>query len=229
MYWQCYLYAALQAAAIDQRADLSTITILDKRWHFGERHWNFAPGKMVYQVRRALKGLNYLVVIEFEIFRNVRHLASPPLGSVAAHADHGRLIAPHIQGLIWGRLPSPRQRAHFQGGLFNAPGIKVIGIHDFAGALKYTGKPPYRGRSVYRTRTGRKISRPWPAMSLTLHHLLLSNLHRCRCPDLTFASGEGSAILADAKRLWRDYKPGATHATDHRPPLYSGLVKRRPR
>jgi len=85
MYWQCYLFAALQAAGIDQRPDLSTITILDKRWHFGERHWNFAPGKMVYQVRRALKGLNYLVVIEFEIFRNVRYLGPPPSGSVAAH------------------------------------------------------------------------------------------------------------------------------------------------
>src|SRR5580700_8287921 len=44
MYWQCYLYAALQAAGIDQRLDLSTITILDQRWHFGERAWNFSPG-----------------------------------------------------------------------------------------------------------------------------------------------------------------------------------------
>jgi hypothetical protein len=63
-------------------------------------------------------------------------------------------------------------------------------------------------------------------MSLTLHHLLLSNLHQFCCPDLTFASGEGSIILRDAKRLWRDYKPGSTHPTDHRPPLYSGLVRR---
>jgi hypothetical protein len=102
MYWQCYLFAALQAAGIDQRLDLSTITILDQRWHFGERNWNFAPRKIEYQVRRALKGLNFIVAIEFEIFRNVRYLGPPPPGSVAAHEDHGRLITPHIQGLIWG-------------------------------------------------------------------------------------------------------------------------------
>ncbi len=227
MYWQCYLFAALQAAGIDQRPDLSTITILDKRWHFGERHWNFAPGKMVYQVRRALKGLNYLVVIEFEIFRNVRYLGPPPSGSVAAHTDHGRLITPHFQGLIWGASPSPRQRTFFSGGLFGASGVKVVGIHNFPGALRYLGKPPYRGRSVFRLSSGKLARRPWANMSLTLHHLLLRNLHHYRYPELTFASGEGSAILADAKRLWRDYKPVATHPTDHRPPLYSGLVKRR--
>src|SRR5258705_452069 len=37
IYWQTYLYAALQAAGVDQHRELSTITILDERWHFGER------------------------------------------------------------------------------------------------------------------------------------------------------------------------------------------------
>ena len=181
---------------------------------------------MEYQVRRALKGLNYIVAIEFETFRNVRYLGPPPPGSVAAHQDQGRTIAPHIQGLIWGKFPSPRQRAQFSGGIFNAPGIKVVGVHDVAGAVKYLGKPPYRGRSVYRRLNGTMGRRPWPEMSLTLHHLLLSHLHPYSCPDLTFASGAGSAILTNAKRLWRDFKPGSTHPTDYRPPLYSGLVKR---
>ena len=164
MYWQCYLFAALQAAGIDQRVDLSTITILDQRWHFGERNWNFAPRKIEYQVRRALKGLNFIVAIEFETFRNVRYLGPAPPGSVAAHEDHGRLITPHIQGLIWGKFPSPRQRAQFSGGIFNAPGIKVVGVHDVAGAVKYLGKPPYRGRSVYRRLNGTMGRRPWPEM-----------------------------------------------------------------
>lgn len=227
MYWQCYFYAALQAAGVDHRADLSTITILDKRWHFGERHWDLSPRKIEYQVRRALKGLSYLVMIEFEIYRNVRYLAPPSPGSVARHADHGRLIAPHIQGFIWGKFPSPRQCALFPGGIFDAPGIKVEGVYGFTGALRYMGKPPYRGRSVFRLASGRLLRRPWPAMSLPLHHLLLSHLHQFSCPELTFASGEGSAILRDAKWLWRDYQPGSTHPTDYRPPLYSGLVKRR--
>jgi len=226
MYWQCYLFAALQAAGIDQRPDLSTITILDHRWHFGECLWNFAPRKIEYQVRRALLGLNYIVVIEFEIFRNVRYFGPPPPGSVAAHQDYGRTIAPHIQGLIWGKWPSRRQRALFAGGLFGASGIQVENVYDLMGAQRYVGKPPYRGRSVYQRLNGTFGRRPWPDMSLTLHHLLLSNLSRFCWPELTFASGEGSAILADAKRIWRDYTPGSTHPTDHRPPLFSGLVKR---
>jgi hypothetical protein len=196
IYWQCYLYAALQAAGIDQRFDLSTITILDKRWHFGDRDWNFAPGKIEYQVRRALKGLNYLVMIEFEVFRNVRHLAAPRPGSLAAHEDQGRVIAPHIQGLIWGDVPSRRSRTRFSGGIFNAPGIKIISVHDFAGALRYMAKPPHRGRSVFRLTSGRYCRRSWAEMSLTLHHLFLSNLHQFSYPDLTFAGGEGRAVLA---------------------------------
>jgi hypothetical protein len=226
MYWQCYLYPALQAAGIDQRADLSTITILDKRWHFGERHWDFSPGKVKHRVQQALKGLNYLVMIEFEVFRNVRYLQSLPRNKVKLFRAQGRLIAPHVQGLVWGKLPSPRQRSLFEGGIFNAPGIKVIDVHHFPGALRYMGKPPYRGRSVFRLSSGRLARRPWPEMSLTLHHLLLRNLHQFSCPDLMFSGGEGRGILADAKRLWRDYKPGSTHPTDYRPPLASGLVKR---
>ncbi len=46
--------------------------------------------------------------------------------------------------------------------------------------------------------------------------LLLSNLHQFCYPDLTFAGGAGTTILARAKRLRRDYSPGAIHPTDHR-------------
>lgn len=226
MYWQCYLKAALETTDTDFLHDLHMITIIDKRWHFGKREWRFAQKRMEYQLRRALKGLNYLVIIEFEVFRNVRHLNKLPAGSVAAHEDHGCVIAPHFQGFIWGKRPSRRQRRQFAGGLFNAPGVKAIRVEDFLGALRYTGKPPYRGRSIYRSPTGRLVRRVWPEMSLTLHHLLLCKLHHYRWPELTFASGEGRAVLAQAKRLWRNYVPGAISNYDDRPPLLSGLEKR---
>src|ERR1700732_147836 len=101
MYWQRYLYAALQAAGIDQRLDLSTITILDQRWHFGEWKWDFSPGKIKYRVQQSLKGLNYIVMIEIQVFRNVRCLQPLPRNKVKLYRDQGRLIAPHVQGLIW--------------------------------------------------------------------------------------------------------------------------------
>jgi hypothetical protein len=72
------------------------------RWHFADRGLEFCTEKIEYQVRHALKGLNYLVMIE-----------------LAAHEDHGRVVAPHIQGLIWGDAPSRRRRVRFSGGIFN--------------------------------------------------------------------------------------------------------------
>jgi hypothetical protein len=229
IYWQSYLYTELQAAGIDQCLDLSTITILEQRWHFGERNWRFAPGKIEYQVRRALKGLNYIVMIEFEVFRNVRYLEPLPPGGLLPHLDQGRVIAPHIQGLIWGGALSRRRRSSFSGGLFNAPSVKIIDVYDFAGALRYMAKPPHRGRSVFRLQRGGYGRRPWAKMSLTLHHLLLSNLHQFSYPDLTFAGGEGRAVLAQAKRLWRDYVPAARFPSVHRWPIYAGLVERKMR
>lgn len=70
------------------------------------------------------------------------------------------------------------------------------------------------------------IRRPWPQMSLKLHHLLLSQLHDVRYPDLTFASGEGSQVLACAKRLWRYFVPNGMGPMDTQPPLFAGLSKR---
>jgi hypothetical protein len=225
-YWQCYLREALLQSGIPDRKDLATITVLDERWHFGEKNWDFAPGKIEYQLRRALKGLNYIVMIEFEVYRNVRYLGPPLPGSVATHHDYGRVIAPHIQGLIWGKRPSARQRAQFRGGLFGAPGIKIVQVYDFHGALQYMAKPPCRGKSVFCLSNGRMLRWPWSGMHLTLHHLLLRKLCWQSYPDLTFASGEGSTVLALAKRLWRDYEPDATGLGDYRPPLTAGLRKR---
>ncbi len=169
------------------------------------------------------------MISEFGIFRNVLCLASSSPGTLSPFTGQGCIITPYIQGLVWGKMPSSLLGARFSGGLFNAPSIKLAAVYAFPGAIRYLGKPPHRGRSVYRRFNGTMGRQPWPNMSLTLHHLFLRNLHQFCCPELTFGSGEGSAVLAHAKRLWRDYQPGATAATDDRPPLFSGLVKRRHR
>src|SRR4051794_3071324 len=101
-HWQSYLFDALIAGNVIDRPDIWTITILDKSWHFGERSWNFAPKKIEYKVRRALKGLNYLVMIELEVFGNVRYLENVVSGKLLHVRNQGRTIAPHIQGLVWG-------------------------------------------------------------------------------------------------------------------------------
>jgi hypothetical protein len=228
-YWQAYLYNALLASdSVDATQDAWTITILDRRWHFGERLWNFAPGKIEYQTRRALKGLNYIVMIEFELFGNVHYLEELGDDKVARHRNQGRLIAPHIQGLIWGRPPSRRQRGQFAGGIFNAPGVTLKELTNFPGAVRYMIKPPYVGQTVHPRPKGGRVRYPWP-IPLKLHHLMFSNLFHYSYPGLTFASGEGSPTLANAQRLWRDRVPSGIrpYAYPQRPFDQIRLVRRR--
>ena len=204
LYWRSFLYDALIAGDVYDRPDIWTITILDRRWHFGECRWDFAPKKIEHQVRRALKGLNYLVMIEFEVFGNVRYLEDVVSGRLVHPRDQGRTIAPHIQGLVWGRMPSRQQRSQFEGGIFNAPGVTMKSLTNFAGAVRYMVKPPYKGQLIHVRENGRRVRYPWLKMPLTLHHLLFCNLFDYGYPDLTFGSGEGSAVLAQANRLWHD-------------------------
>ena len=207
LYWQYYLYHALTAGDVIDRPDIFAITVLDHHWHFGEYQWNLAPGKIEYQVRRALKRLHYLVMIEFEVFGNLRYRDEWIQDGEDYVHDRGRLITPHIQGLLWDQRPSRRQRAQFAGGIFDAPSIKLMPLTNFAGAVRYMVKPPYMGQLVRPRPTGGHARYPWAAMPLLLHHLMFCNLFDYSYSDLTFAGGEGRAILAHANRLWRDYTP----------------------
>jgi hypothetical protein len=208
LYWQFYLYHALTAGDVIDRDDIYTITVLDHRWHFGEYQWAFAPEKMKHRVRRALKGLNYLVMIEFEVFGNRwYHEEWTDDDGFNVNVPRGRLITPHIQGLLWGERPSRRQRAQIAGGILNAPSIKLMPLRNFAGAVRYMVKPPYMGQELHERPDGSRRRYPWAAMPLKLHHLLFSRLYSFSYSDLTFAGGEGRAILAHANRLWRDYQP----------------------
>jgi hypothetical protein len=85
--------------------------------------------------------------------------------------------------------------------MFGSSGINVKRLTNFTGAVGYMVKPPYMGQLI-RPRRGHGFVRyPWPGMPLRLRHLLFCNLFDSQYPGLTFASGEGSAILAHAKRL----------------------------
>ena len=63
------------------------------------------------------------------------------------------------------------------------------------------------GQEIHLRPDGSRVRYPWAAMPLKLHHLLFCRLYDFSYADLTFASGEDSAILAHANRLWRDYQP----------------------
>jgi hypothetical protein len=201
--WIRYLSTAMKLYRLDQRKDLATLTIIDKRWHFGEEWWNFSAQFIKNEIQRIFLNLNYILLIEFGVYRNYHHHTQLGPHSLIQDLDEGRLIAPHAQGVIWHKRPTRAQRKKFSGGIFNAHSVHVRDVHDFDGAVRYMVKPPYRGQSVIKRASGRCVSVPWPDMNLTLHHLLLSNLGKYTFPELTFAGGEGVEILQSAKDQWR--------------------------
>jgi hypothetical protein len=86
-----------------------------------------------------LAGSNYVVAIEFAPFRN--HVMAD---------NTGRIIAPHVQGLIWRETPGLRARcAQLGAGLAGADPLHLLAIREaaggFAGAVGYLVKPPHHG------------------------------------------------------------------------------------
>ncbi|HVH74289.1 MAG TPA: hypothetical protein VM755_05175 [Stellaceae bacterium] len=199
--WRNYLVYAC-SGRLSKVVDFRTLTILDTNWHFGERNWQFNLNKVKHKTRKSLKGLNYIVIVDFDIYRNY-HYKIPVSGPLFRERDFGRLIAPHIHGIIWGPRLSLERRAKFAGGLFGAPAVKEVKIYHFGGASLYMVKPPYRGKSIVTGRNNKYGRRPWNDMYLTSHHLLLTHLGGYSYPDLTFAGGDGCAVLKEAKRLWK--------------------------
>ena len=85
-------------------------------------------------------------------------LSSPLSQSLMAN-DAGQIIAPHLQGLIWGATPGLRARyAQLGAGLGGADPLRLLAIREavggFAGAVGYMVKPPYHGYRLYQDRSG---------------------------------------------------------------------------
>jgi hypothetical protein len=72
----------------------------------------------------------------------------------------GRIIAPHVQGLIWRETPGLRARcAQLGAGLASADPLRLLAIREaaggFAGAVGYMVKPPYHDHRLWQDRSGR--------------------------------------------------------------------------
>jgi hypothetical protein len=110
----------------------------------------------------------------------------------------GRIIAPHVQGLIWGATPELRARcAQLGAGLAGADPLHLYSIREaaggFAGAVGYMVKPPRHGYCLWRAHGC--LHHPGEALALVRHHRLFTHLLPYDYPDLTLSGGEGLAVL----------------------------------
>ena len=142
-WWLHYLRDAYRQWNIEAAPDLRMITLINGAWHFGEASWDFDLNRIKRQIRAILAGYNYVVAIEFAPFRN--HVMAD---------NTGRIIAPHLQGLIWGETPGLRARcAQLVPGLGGADPLHLLTIREaaggFAGAVGYMVKPPHHGYRLW--------------------------------------------------------------------------------
>jgi hypothetical protein len=173
-------------------AHLRMITLINGAWHFGEAAWDFNLDRIKRQIRAILAGCNYVVAIEFAPFRN--HVMAD---------NTGRIIAPHVQGMVWGETLGLRARcAQLGAGLAGADPLHLLAIREaaggFAGAVGYMVKPPHHGYCVWQDRTGRFHHRG-EKLALIRHHRLFTHLLPHDYPDLTLSGGEGVSVLRTAR------------------------------
>jgi hypothetical protein len=86
--------------------------------------------------------------------------SSPPFRNHPMADNTGRIIAPHVQGLIWRETPGLRARcAQLVPGLAGADPLRLLAIREaaggFAGAVGYLVKPPHHGCRLYQDMYGR--------------------------------------------------------------------------
>jgi hypothetical protein len=190
--WQRYLHQAFGHWDTETAPRLRMLTLLNGAWHFGEHAWDFDLERIKRQIRAILAGYHYVVAIEFACFRNYRMTTGT-----------GRIIAPHVQGLIWGDTPGLRaRRAALVAGIAGADPIHLRSIKEeaggFAGAVGYMVKPPHHGYRLWQDAHGR-FHHQGEALALQRHHYLFTHLLPYDYPDLTLSGGAGVAVLRTAR------------------------------
>ena len=115
----------------------------------------------------------------------------------------GRIIAPHVQGLVWGETPGLRARcAQLVPGLAGADPLRLLAIREaaggFAGAVGYMVKPPRHGYCLWQDRHD-CLHHQGEKLALKCHHYLFTHLLPYDYPDLTLSGGAGVAVLRTAR------------------------------
>jgi hypothetical protein len=160
-------------------------TILDQRWLMPRGRWSFYRDGIAEAADLNLDGLHYLLLIEF------------------APLDYpGRkVVAAHLQGFVFGRLPERRKRQLgkcFVAGLAGAASCKFQKVYDFVGASRYNVKPPDHLEVCFESRDGRRRHRG-RQLPLKDHYFLWKHLRHYTYPELTLAGGRGQQALVLAR------------------------------
>lgn len=181
------LLSTIESYAIPTTS-MHMITVIEKNWETNSVKFEFNARKITKELRKGLKGLNYIGLIEFAYFRKKD------------------LIAPHFHGLIWGELTKDREdqlNALFSGGRKGAKGFVAKKVYNLVGALAYCTKPLYHGYKMPQSDdedsdTG--YQRQTDYITLDKHYILYSHLEKYTYKELCVCGGKNGNSVK--KRLF---------------------------
>lgn len=175
---------------LDNHAQAFMITAIHDQWHTNDCSWSIDPKSIRRDIWHGLRGINYVGMVEFALFQNVAF-------------GHGRLVAPHFQGIAWGENLDARStrksRKFFRGGLNGSNGLWVKKITNKFGALSYAVKLPAYGYRLIKRRSG-TFGHSSTRLYLPSHYQLFTHLGQFTLPDLAISGGEGANVLRSTKK-----------------------------
>jgi hypothetical protein len=182
-----------------------TVTIVSDDWMIDpnregslERALRFILRRMRAVARRGLRGVSYLLQADFALRRHVFH--------------HHQCIEIHWHGVVWATADQIKAvKRRFPVNRFGADGFAAERADNLPGWLGYAAKDTRLGYVTVRNFRFRPQSRHWKAwfqhreaIAGPKRQWLIAMIGNLTKPELCSASGDGLAVLREAKRLARE-------------------------
>lgn len=167
--------------------EISMFTIIVDKYNFGQNDWNFQYKRFQKDIKKLLKGFDYIANVALDEFPR------------SEYEEDGKLMTPHIHGIFFrplsrwekGKL-SVRIKKYF-------PNCRmrpfVVREHfDLESALQYVFKALFGGKNTYVNKKYKLRSRN---VETTYKSIFINYIHlkRFKIYDLAFAGGKGKEAL----------------------------------
>lgn len=167
--------------------DISMFTIVVDKYNFGQDNWDFRYKEFQKEIRKILKGYDYIANVALDEF---------PRG---CFQEDGVLMTPHIHGIFfrtltrWEKAKISRAiKKYFQGSRIRP--FVVRPHYDLESAIQYSFKALFGGKRMF-MRKDRTFA--YRNMSVTYKTIYANFVHlkRFKIYDFAFAGGKGKEAL----------------------------------
>jgi hypothetical protein len=177
--------------------NISMFTIVVNKYDFGQDNWNFQYKSFQKEIKKILKGYDYIANVALDEFPRISFL------------QDGTLMTPHIHGIFFRTLTrwekgklSKRIKKYFPQSRIRP--FVVRPQYDLESAIQYSFKALFGGKRTF-MRRNLTIGLKNTNMTYKAVYANFIHLKRFRIYDLAFAGGKGKEIL---RNIISDIKNG---------------------